>query len=124
MSRPLSTRTEMLFEAFLGIFGAQKMTTEWGDVEDEVRNREWEPMLARFDSRTINQALQGLREQGKGWPPSSGEFLTLLKQFNRPEHSEIPALPMPTVSKEQARANLAKIRAMTGTTFKRMPGVK
>ncbi len=58
------------------------------------------------------------------FPPTLPEFKALCRQFNRPEHQNVPALPMPTVSKEQARANLAKIRAMTGTTFKPMPGVK
>ncbi len=109
------------------IFGKQKTVAHWGVQDMSLVAVEWDAELKRFPRFASDRALAEVKQQGSAWPPSLSEFIRTCRQFNRPEHripdpkeKRLTHDTTPT-SAEQARANLAKIRAMTGTTFKPMP---
>jgi hypothetical protein len=81
-----------IMERFGVLFGHQKMAAVFQGADDATAQA-WEVHLQSTDPAVIRKALESLVNNPPDWPPALGEFITLCKQFNRPEQR--PALPPP-----------------------------
>lgn len=105
---------ERLFSRFSQIYGAQKFASMWGTVDHAELKEIWGASLGRFPLPVVGKAVKALIESPGEWPPTLPEFVTLCKQYNRPEHNPA-ALPAPGdgfTDAETAQANLERIREM------------
>ncbi len=133
MSDPHTPLATELFRRFSRLYGPQKLAGMWkaqnakpeqtAQLMREVR-AEWEVQLRRFDSKVLAQALQAVIDEGREWPPTLPEFVKVCKDFRRPELQTVQqALPAPSkgfTDNEKAKANLARIRQMMATAFRRV----
>jgi len=115
-SRPAlpSAAVDRLFARLVAIYGAQKMTTAWGNVDVAERNRTWAEGLGRFDLDVIGEALRALAESGSGWPPSLPEFVDRCEGFEQKPGRKL-ALPVPSRSKEALRQGAEKMAEFKAT---------
>lgn len=111
-----------LFRRFDRVFGQQKTAAHWGMQDMELVKADWNAELGKFTRETHDRAMSALTQQGASWPPTLGEFVQLCRQFNRPEHQQMAQIPMSAVPQDQAKRNIAAIRAMIRGSIKRMPG--
>lgn len=100
------------------IYG-HKWVSQFGEVCDfdgELSSaaQTWSQGLATIPLESISLGFSALVKEGREWPPSLPEFLTLCQTEKRiaPYHRIATALPPPPVDEKLARDSLAQIRKM------------
>lgn len=101
-----------VFMAMISLYTEQRFYKKWPEASLPTVTKTWAAQLRGFSPETIARAAEAMPDVYVDYIPDLPQFKALCRQYNRPEHQEIPALPMPTVSKEQARQNIAKVREM------------
>lgn len=110
---------QRIFDRFTAIYGSQKVGAMWAGANLEEVRQVWGEALGQFSADTFGQALRSLEQTSTEWPPTLPTFVTLCRQYNRPEHRVFLPAPAANASDDAtARANLAKIREMLASALK------
>lgn len=105
------TWIESLFKRFEGMYG-KSFHAKWDGMDIENVKRVWAEDLGEFSGETIKAALQACRDTCEH-PPSSAKFYQLCKACRLPpEHKTLQLPHHKEFTKEVAKENLDKIKAM------------
>lgn len=87
------------------------MLAKWQGLDMQAVYQDWAEALQDCSLGAIDHAIVQAKEAQH--PPSQGEFKALCKLYRPPvDESRLIGKGAPTVTKEQAQANLAKIKSM------------
>lgn len=118
---------ERLFSRLVAMYGAQKIGAMWADADMAEVKGTWGRALAKFDPRSIGDALEALLASGREWPPTLPEFAALCRQASIARRNGQDAsvfLPPPGAAftdDDTARENVRRLRELLQTAVKRMP---
>lgn len=119
---------ERLFSRLVASYGAQKIGAMWADADMAEVKGTWGRALAKFDPRSIADALEALLASGREWPPTLPEFIALCRQASiarrNGQDASVFLLPPPGAAftdDETARENVRRLRELLQTAVKRTP---
>ena len=73
---------DRLFDELLSMYGKHWVDL-WLDIDVEAVKASWTAALHGLDGECIRLALNALRTEGKPFPPTQPEFVSLCRQFIR-----------------------------------------
>ena len=90
----MSPKIKGVFSMFSAMFGSQKMSAVYENMNPDAVARLWDQQLSGFDDKTVRKAVQAVMDSDSAWPPSLPQFKAICRDFHRPE-SQTPALEAP-----------------------------
>lgn len=106
-------RIDRLFTVLLEMYGKHWLDL-WADTDVVAVKRGWANALEGLDNECLRLALDSIRSQGKPFPPTQPEFVSLCRQFVRrgPHRLALaePKYPAPSDVFKNLRDQLAKAK--------------
>lgn len=113
-------KVEFFFKLLRGLYGAGKIANTWPtEMDMQLAQKLWQDEISQHTEEELKIAIDNTKRMMQSgddewnWP-NVGMILSGAKIINHPSHKIFKSLPEPTMSLDDRKAAMAKLRAESG----------